>query len=201
MTVTNQDTDLTSITASNSEGLYRIGNLPLGMYTLIVEHESFRRYERKAIAPSTDQALELSIKLELDAVNETVSVTREVHLIETRSSDITQLIESKSIADLPLGNRRTLNVIALTGAAVFVGYANSPGNATPNFSLAGGRTQSQMFWIDGGSGQNMRLGVVQINLDPSVETVDEIKVLSNNYSAEYGGSAGDSFYLRGLRQG
>ena len=83
--MTNQDTDLTSITASNSEGLYRIGNLPLGMYTLIVEHESFRRYERKAIAPSTDQALELSIKLELDAVNETVSVTREVHLIETRS--------------------------------------------------------------------------------------------------------------------
>ena len=71
-----------------------------------------------------------------------------------------------------------------------MGYANSPGNANPNFSLAGGRTQSQMFWIDGGSGQNMRLGVGQINLDPPVEAVDEIKVLSNNYSAEYGGSAG-----------
>jgi len=190
VTVTNQDTDLTSTTASNSEGLYRIGNLPVGMYTLIVEHEGFRRYERKAIVLSTDQALELAIKLELGAVNETVSVTGEVPLIETRSSDITQLIESKSIADLPLGNRRTLNVIALMGAAVFVGYANSPGNATPNFSLAGGRTQSQMFWIDGGSGQNMRLGVGQINLDPPVEAVDEIKVLSNNYSAEYGGSAG-----------
>ena len=128
--------------------------------------------------------------LDIGAASETVSVTAEVPLIETRTSDITQLIESKSIADLPLGNRRTLNVIALTGAAVFVGYANTPGNANPNFSLAGGRTQSQMFWIDGGSGQNMRLGVGQINLDPPVEAVDEIKALSNNYSAEYGGSAG-----------
>ncbi|MDQ6664300.1 MAG: hypothetical protein M3Z23_07890, partial [Acidobacteriota bacterium] len=80
-----------------------------------------------------------------------------------------------------------MNAIALSGAAVFNGY---DAGQKPNFSLAGGRTQSQMFWIDGGSGQNMRLGVGQINLDPPVDTVDEIKVLSNNYQAEYGGSAG-----------
>src|SRR4029079_14550389 len=51
-------------------------------------------------------------------------------------------------------------------------------------------TQSQMFWIDGGSGQNMRLGDGQINLDPPVEAGEEIKVMSNNNAAEYGGSAG-----------
>ncbi|MDQ2950179.1 MAG: hypothetical protein M3Y27_30285, partial [Acidobacteriota bacterium] len=60
----------------------------------------------------------------------------------------------------------------------------------PNFSLAGGRTQSQMLWIDGGTGQNMRLGIGQIDLDPPVETVEEVKILSNGYAAEYGGSAG-----------
>ncbi len=111
-------------------------------------------------------------------------------LIETRTSDVTQLIESKSIQDLALGNRRALNVINLTGAAVLVSYGNTPGNSTPNFSLARGRSQSQMFWIDGGSGQNMRLGVGQINLDPTVDVVEEIKVLSNNNAAEFGGSAG-----------
>jgi hypothetical protein len=47
-----------------------------------------------------------------------------------------------------------------------------------------------MFWIDGGSGQNMRLGIGQVDIDPPVETVQEVKVLSNNYAAEYGGSAG-----------
>jgi hypothetical protein len=47
-----------------------------------------------------------------------------------------------------------------------------------------------MFWIDGGSGQNMRLGIGQVDIDPPVETVQEVKILSNNYAAEYGGSAG-----------
>jgi hypothetical protein len=139
---------------------------------------------------STGQTLGLDVKLDLGAVTETVNVSGEAPLVESRTSDVTQLIESKSIEDLPLGNRRALNVISLTGAAVFVSYGNTPGNANPNFSLAGGRPQSQMFWIDGGSGQNMRLGVGQINLDPPVETVEEIKVLSNNNAAEYGGSAG-----------
>ena len=100
------------------------------------------------------------------------------------------MIESKSIDSLPLGNRRTLNAVELTGAGVFVSYPNTPANVTPNFSLAGGRTQSQMAWIDGGNARNMRMGVAQINLDPPVEAVAEVKVLSNNYGAEYGGSAG-----------
>ena len=139
---------------------------------------------------TTGQAMELNVRMELGQVSETVNVTGEAPLVETRSSDVTQLIDSKSIESIPLGNRRTLNVINLTGAAVFVRYNNTPGNANPDFSLAGGRTQSQMFWIDGGAGQNLRIGQGQINLDPPVETVDEIRILSNNNSAEYGGSAG-----------
>ena len=47
-----------------------------------------------------------------------------------------------------------------------------------------------MLWIDGGSAQNMRLGVGQMDVDPPVETVEEVKILSNNYAAEYGASAG-----------
>ncbi|MDQ2901658.1 MAG: carboxypeptidase regulatory-like domain-containing protein, partial [Acidobacteriota bacterium] len=184
------ETSAVTSAVSNDAGFYLLPNLAVGGYTLTVEREGFRRSVRKDIQLNTGQTLGLDVKLELGTVNETVSVSGEVPLVETRTSDVTQLIESKSIEDLPLGNRRALNVIALTGAAVFVGYGNSPGNANPNFSLAGGRTQSQMFWIDGGSGQNMRLGVGQINLDPPVDTVDEIKVLSNNYQAEYGGSAG-----------
>jgi hypothetical protein len=88
---------------------------------------------------------------------------------------------------MPLGDRRSMNLINTIGGAVFVNYDSGQ---KPNFSLAGGRPQSQMFWIDGGTGQNMRLGIGQIDLDPPVETVQEMKVLANSYSAEYGGSAG-----------
>ena len=85
-----------------------------------------------------------------------------------------------------------MNVIQLTGAAVFTGYENGQ---KPNFSLAGGRAQSQMFWIDGASGQNMRLGIGQMDTDPPVELVDEIKVLSNSFSSEFGGSNGGVIIL------
>src|SRR5262249_3248304 len=97
------------------------------------------------------------------------------------------VIGTKSIEELPLGNRRTMNVVKMTGAAVFIS-AEAPGR--PVYSLAGGRMQSQMVWIDGGSGQNMRLVVGSQSLDPPVDSIQEIKVLSNNYAAEYGGSTG-----------
>jgi hypothetical protein len=106
---------------------------------------------RSGIALTTGQPLELNFRLELVAVAETVTVSGDAALIETRASNVTQPIESKSIEDLPLGSRRTRNVIHLTRVAVFVRYNNTPGNANHDFSLAGGRTQSQTMWIDGGA--------------------------------------------------
>src|SRR4029434_7789093 len=107
--------------------------------------------------------------------SETITVTSETPLLQTRTSDVSTLIEAKTVQDLPLGDRRTLNIVKLTGAAVFVAYDSG---TKPNFSLAGGRTQSQMFWIDGGAGQNSPRGIGQVDIDPPVETVQEVKVLS-----------------------
>jgi hypothetical protein len=175
---------------SNSAGFYRVQNLAIGRYNITVEHAGFHKYVREGLTLTTGEELGLDVKLELGSTSQAVTVTGEATPIETRTSDINTLIESKSIDSLPLGNRRTLNVVELTGAGVFVSYPNTPANVTPNFSLAGGRSQSQNAWIDGGNAQNMRMGVGQINLDPPVEAVAEVKILSNNYSAEYGGSAG-----------
>lgn len=87
--------------------------------------------------------------------------------------------------DTPCG---TMNAVRLIGTAVWVSHSAS---GVPVFSLAGGRTQSQMYWVDGGTGQNLRLGKGHnSNLDPPVETIGEIEVLSNNNLAEYEGSAG-----------
>jgi hypothetical protein len=80
-----------------------------------------------------------------------------------------------------------MNLVNLAAGAVFVDYTTG---GKPNFSLAGGRTQSQMVWLDGGSTQNMRLGAGQLDTDPPAESVQEVKILSSTYSAEYGASAG-----------
>jgi hypothetical protein len=190
VTAIDKATGVQTPVSSNTAGFYRVQNLAIGVYDVTVERQGFRKYVREGITLTTGQELGLDVKLEVGAAAQAVTVTGEASALETRTSDISTLIESKSIDSLPLGNRRTLNIVELSGAAVFVSYPNTPANVTPNFSLAGGRTQSQMAWIDGGNAQNMRMGVGQINLDPPVEAVQEVKVLSNNYSAEYGGSAG-----------
>lgn len=109
-------------------------------------------------------------------------MTAEPLELETRTSEIGQIIETTSVSELPLGNRTSMNIIALTGGAVFIDSAN--------YSLAGGRSKSSMTWLDGGSGQNIRLGIGTAEINPPVDTIQELGIISNNYAAEYGGSSG-----------
>jgi hypothetical protein len=172
---------------TNEAGFYSIPNLAVGAYSVSIAKEGFRRSVHPNIMLTTGIVLALGAKLEIGAVTETVSVSAEAPLVESRTSDTGQLIESKNISDLPLSDHRTMNVVALTPASVYVGYNSGQ---KPNVSLAGGRTQSQMIWIDGGTDANMRMGIGQMDLDPPVDAVQEVRLISTNYSAEYGGSAG-----------
>jgi len=187
VTAANTQTGVNSATRSNHAGFYALRFLPVGEYVLTIEQAGFRRYERQGLRLSTVETLALDVTLEVGAITESLNVTALASTLETRTSEVGQLIESRAVQDLPLGDRRTMNLVNQMGAAVFINY---DAGGKPNFSLAGGRTQSQMFWIDGGTGQNMRLGIGQIDMDPPVEVVEEVKILSSSYAAEYGGSAG-----------
>lgn len=187
VTASNAATGLLRTAQTNETGYYSLRDLPIGSYTINVEQQGFRTYLREGLVLSTGQAMSLNVSMEIGAVNETVVVTDQAPLLETRTSDSSQLVEARNVQDMPLGDRRTMNIIQMTGAAVFVNYDSG---GKPNFSLAGGRTQSQNFYMDGGTIQNMRLGIGQVDTDPPVETVAEVKVLSNSYAAEFGGSAG-----------
>jgi hypothetical protein len=188
-TITAQHTETGQriVAISNSEGFYALRPLPIGEYVVEAELQGFRKYRREGLILTTGATIAADIQLSVGDMAETVTVMAEAPLLSARTSEISQLIESRAVESMPLGDRRSMNLIKMTGAAVFVDYDSG---AKPNFSLAGGRTQSQMFWIDGGAGQNMRLGIGQVDVDPPVETVQEVKILANNYSAEYGGSAG-----------
>lgn len=174
-------------TTTNTEGFYVLNALPIGEYVIEAEKPGFKKYVRQGLTLSTAATVPLDIQLLTGDVAESVTVTGEPPLLQTRTSEYSQTIESQAVQDLPLGDRRTMNLIQTTGSAVFVTY---DAGAKPNFSLSGGRTQSQNFLIDGGTAQNMRLGIGQIDVDPPVETVQEVKVLNNSFAAEYGGSAG-----------
>jgi hypothetical protein len=189
LAATNTATGVETKTATDSAGFYAIRNLPVGIYTVSIERRGFRRYVRQGIILTTGQSLGLDAQLELGKDNQATKVTGAAPLLETRTSDISNLVTSSSVEALPLANRRSLNLIQLSGAAVFVGY-NVALNATPSFSLAGGRTGTSMAWLDGADVQNIRLGAGMITIDLPVDAIQEVKVLENNCSAEYGGSAG-----------
>jgi hypothetical protein len=187
VSATNTATGQRSQATADENGFYTLRALPIGTYVINIEKQGFRKYVRENLVLTTGQQLSLDVRLDVGAMTESVTVNAQASLLETRTSEQSQLVEARNIADMPLGDRRTMNIIALTGAAVFINYDSG---GKPNFSLAGGRTQSQNFYMDGGSIQNMRLGIGQVDTDPPVETVAEVKVLSNGFSAEYGGSAG-----------
>jgi len=187
VTATHAGTEQQAAGVTNDQGFYVLTSLPIGQYTVEAVRPGFKKYVRSGLMLTTGATLALDLSLVIGDVSESVTVSDEAPLLQTRTSDVSQLIESRTVQDMPLGDRRLLNLVKITGAAVFINYDTG---GKPNFSLAGGRTQSQNFWIDGGTAQNMRLGIGQVDVDPPVEVVQEVKILSNTYSAEYGGSAG-----------
>jgi len=184
---TDQDTGVNTRGFSSGTGVYAIPFLPPGRYRVVVTHAGFKKYDRPNVMVGTSEIVPLDIQLELGNVSEQVTVEAATPLLESSTSDVGQTIDAKTVADMPLNGRRALALVALGAATVWVSYG---GEAKPNFSLAGGRVQSQMFWLDGGSGQNMRMGVGQVDIDPPVEVIREFRVVQNTYSAEFGGSAG-----------
>jgi hypothetical protein len=185
--LTSEETGNRFSAISDEQGRYLLPRVPPGRWRLTARLTGFRTYQRTGITVGTSEQLVVEARLEVGEVTETVTVTGGASLLETSTSDVSQLIEPRNVSELPLNGRRAISLAAGAPATVWVNYS---GNAKPNFSLAGGRTQSQVFWIDGGNGQNMRLGVGQIDSDPPVEVVRELRILSNSFSAEFGGSAG-----------
>jgi hypothetical protein len=189
VTATNVATGLVTSTKSNSAGIYLLTSLPLGTYTLSVEHPGFDKYVHERIAVDAGQQRGLDIALKIGGIQEEVRVSGEAPLIQDRTSSVDTIIEPKSIEALPLSGRKTLNVVTLSGAAVFIGYPSTP-TGSPSFTLAGGRGRSQMSYIDGGSSQNSRIGNPLIDTDLPSDAVAEVKLLVNGGSAEFGASAG-----------
>lgn len=187
VTATSSATKERTVVTTNDGGFYVLNALPIGDYVIEAEKSGFKKFSRQGLTLTSAATIPLDIQMEIGDIGEVVTVTGETPLLQSRTSEVSQTIEARTVEDVPLGDRRTLNIIQTVPAAVFVNYAVGD---KPQFSLAGGRAQTSNFIIDGGTGQNMRLGIGGVDLDPPVETVQEVKVLSNSFSAEYGASAG-----------
>ncbi|MBS1827127.1 MAG: TonB-dependent receptor [Acidobacteria bacterium] len=169
--------------ASSADGNYVLPLLKPGSYRVEAEKTGFKRYQATGIVLETGTPARLDIALEVGAVAESVTVEASAPLLQSETAAVGAVIENRTIANMPLIDRRAAQLVRLTG---FVTGNGSAGQ----FAIAGGRGNNAMWMMDGGNAQNIGLGTQTLNVDPPVEALQEFNVAVSNYAAELGRTGG-----------
>lgn len=190
VTITQQATSEQRQTVTNDHGEFSAPYLNVGTYSVAVSMVGFKSEVSSGIVLQVDKIVNLPFVLQPGVVTESVEVTGSAPLVDTSTSSLGQVIDNTKVINLPLNGRDVWALGLLSGNSVPVkGVAsNLP------FVAGGGRFQTNDILLDGIDNNtiatNGGIGVVGINYTPSVDAIVEFKVKTNNYSAEFGRSAG-----------
>jgi hypothetical protein len=191
VTVHNLDTNATRDTVTSVDGRFRFPQLPTGSYEVRIEKAGFARYQQGPITLRLNQTADLDIALQVSAVSETISVTTDAPLINTTNAEVGVNFDVRRVAELPLAPNRNILNLALSVAGVSqLSSGNSEFTAGGvSFSVNGMRTRSNNFMIDGADTNQPSVGgMIQEMNNP--DTVAEFRLITNQFLAEYGRSAG-----------
>lgn len=185
VTVTNSGTTITETATTDSSGYYQVLSLPIGYYQVKVEAQGFRQEVFAQQKLEINQSLRLDAKLAIGQTSETVEVTSQAANVETVSETIGSSVEGETILRAPLNGRNVLDLAALQPG---VTETNGDSSAAGSYSIAGGRSDSVTYLLDGGLNNNLLDNSVVLN--PNPDTIAEFRILESNYSAEYGRNGG-----------
>jgi Carboxypeptidase regulatory-like domain len=198
ITVTSQGTGATRDSISDDAGHYLIPLLPVGIYTLHVEFTGFQSSDTKDVRLQVDEAREVDFTLVPSSVSSTVEVSAAEVAVETTNASLGQVITAQQVTQLPLNGRDFVQLATLTPgttaetntSSFFNGAASSEVSARGSFSLSvgGSRPNSTDWLLDGMDNNELTAGGISIL--SSIDSIQEFKVLTYDYSAEYGYRAG-----------
>jgi hypothetical protein len=183
--VTNTATHISRETTTDSSGSYQVVALPVGQYTVAVDRKGFSTVKTSVNTLDINQSLKIDIKLQVGSTTESITVETTGAVIETVSPTIGVTISSSAVQDLPLNGRQVLDLALLQPG---VTETNPGSGAAGTYDIAGGRSDSVTFLLDGGVNNNLLSNGVVLN--PNPDAVQEFKILENNYTAEYGRNGG-----------
>ena len=198
VTVTSQATGLSRQATTDNSGHYLIPLLPVSNYTIQVQSSGFKTVEQKDLRLQIDEHRELNFTLAPASVTEKVEVSATQVAVETTAPTLGQVITSEEVSELPLNGRNFVQLATLTPGTTaetnpnsfFNGAASSEASTRGSFSLSvgGSRAQSTDWMLDGNDNNQLDEGGIAIF--PNIDAVQEFKVLTYNYSAEWGERAG-----------
>jgi hypothetical protein len=188
VTARNVATGLTRSSVSSTLGTYRIEFLPPGSYEVSAELQGFAKVVTKDVQVQVSSSTSVDIAMKVAGVAETVSVTAESPLVQTTKSDVGQVINSTLIENMPLSGRRFQDLSLLVPGTRPSNYYDPTKTEVGGISYGGMTGRAVNITVDGGDNND---GVVRGLLQQfSEDAIQEYKVTTGRYSAEYGRSTG-----------
>jgi hypothetical protein len=188
VTAKSATTGFTRSEVSDTEGVYRLSALPVGVYEVNAELQGFATVSKKDIQVSVGQTLSVDFPLKVGALSETVNVTGATPLIETTSSSVGAIIDVKRIESMPLNGRQFAN-LAATIPGVGLSFHSDPTKSTQySPQINGGNGRNVNYQIDGGDNNDDTVGGI-LQAFP-LEAIQEFNFQTQRFKAEYGRSNG-----------
>jgi hypothetical protein len=191
VTAINEQTGVRVETESDATGSYQFPLLRAGNYQVIVEAPGFQRLERAGIIVNTTERVRVDITLQVGVLSETVTVTGEVPLLQSEQATMGHVVEQRTITAIPLATRNFTQILGTSAGVIGAIYnADTPGTGSDSVSVNGMRRGSNNLLVDGAQTTNPLNMAPDGDGTPSIEFLNEFKVLTSLYSAEYGRNVG-----------
>ncbi len=192
VTLTNEATGVGSNATTNSNGEYGFPQVPVGTFRMEFDLEGFKTNVQRGVNVDLNQVVTANSILQVGATKETVEVTSEAPLVDTTSTQLGAVMDSQQVSTLPLNTRDTYQLLQLQpGVMSTVGSSNTLIYGSDNagaVSVNGGRGRSNNFSVNGGDANDLFVNLPTVQ--PSPDSIQEFRVLTNTFDAEYGRNSG-----------
>src|SRR5271165_6885533 len=190
VTLINTATNVTRDTTSGSSGEYQFLEVSIGTYEVDVTQTGFKKFARKDVGVDLNQVVGVDIVLQVGGATETVEVTGQPPVVDTSSTQLGAIVNERASTQLPLNERDVYQLLQLQpgvqsqlGNDTFYG-SDRPGVVTVN----GGRGRSNNYSVNGGDGNDLFANLPAVQ--PSPDSIEEFRVITNSFDAEYGRNSG-----------
>jgi hypothetical protein len=198
--ITNTTTGVTREVVTSADGVYRVPSLGAGLYTVEIEKAGFLKARRESLRLGISETLRLDFTLEVSGVAESVTVESKAPLVETEQGRVSGRVDRMLLQEMPLSGRNLYNLLALQPGVTGRGFSASisggggaddsfAGESAPRVNASGQRDEANNFTVDDTSTNGVARGGIT-NLTPNTESVEEVRVVANNFSAVDGRNPG-----------
>jgi len=195
VTVENRGTGLVTSTVTTSTGFYSMSNLIPGEYSVKIEAPGFKQFTATSVRLSVDTGVRVDASLIIGSSTESVTISAESALLKTEKADVSAVLPASTLSQLPTLNRNMSVLVSILPGAVRGGTAFVGENpaADSNGFVNGLGSGNNYHQLDGIDNQETIQGVAMIN--PAIDSLQEVKITTNSYDAEFGQVAGAVFQV------